>query len=333
MTFIGNKDIDRTILLALDDYDLANICKTNQYFRLLCSEESLWKTKTLRRFGPYLGDITEIKKYMEEYSFQTWRSYYISLIDFLEGKYIGCYAPVAHRKDIHLLDGDINKNTKWLLKDLNKFLGNESIALENKTLDTIDKKSLKIFIDESLDDDMLNPNGIFENLFNNKYYNLSNFAEPLLEYMLNRKDRRIHPEYSYNELLGTLLKHPHTQNGEGKLFKMVLKDSRVDPNCLFYTNSCLNLNKFANLIFFDPRVKLDNIKGAIDDSIRHVINQIDLIPLFEAFLNKGAPLLTVIDMLNKTRDYNKRGFAILRDFVEEHSLKLGLIKHRPFPRY
>jgi hypothetical protein len=359
MAFIGNRDVDRIVLLNLDDSDLVNISQTNRYFRFLCSDE-IWRIKTLERFDYYLGGDTKIIQYMKEYGFVTWKSYYFSLKNFLEGKYLGRHTSIEKRKDLITLDNYIDKNTNRLLEDINNFLRNEEDE-EDETIDiiidsyrndrlleefldakeefTIDKKSLEIFMDEALDDDMLNPNVIFENLVENFFnsetsYKISEFAESILEYMLNCKDKRIHPEYRYNDLLDKLLRFEDTQKGEGKLFKMVLKDPRVDPNHVTSSISHLVISKeIANLIFFDPRVKLDDIYLVMDAFIRSETDPVDLIPVFEAFLNKGAPLFRVIDMLNKIRNYNKRDSKILRHYVEEYCLKMGIIKQRPLPRY
>jgi hypothetical protein len=300
MAFIGNKDVDRIVLLQLGDSDLLNICQVNEYFKSLCSDE-LWKIKTLEKFGLYLGNVTRIVKYMKEYDFKTWKSYYISLAKFLEGKYLG-YTPLGIREDILRLDNYIERNTNRLLGDINDFLENE-ISLEN-------------FMDKALEDDMINPNKIFENLFTYEYEKISKFAEPLLEYMLNSKDKRIHPEYLSDELLENLTKHEDTQNGEGKMFQMVLRDLRVNPNILLQTyESFLNLHKFASLLLSDPRVKLDTIKELIEDCIRHEMDAVDFVLLSEAFLNKGGSPVELLKILDKIKYYNKRSFHILQQFV------------------
>ena len=140
MAFTGNKDVDRAILLKLDDVDLSNICQTDKYFKSLCSEESFWRTKTLQRFGNYLGDVSSIEKYMIKYKFKTWKSYYVSLVDFLENKYLGYFVPskggsrkvirkfedfrtaALKRGDIRKLNDIIDKNDAMLIENIERFL-------------------------------------------------------------------------------------------------------------------------------------------------------------------------------------------------------------------
>jgi hypothetical protein len=328
MAFIGNKDVDRAVLLELDDYDLASICKTNKYFKLLCSEELLWKTKTLKRFGPHLGDITQIQKYMEKYNYKTWKSYYISLIDFLEKKYLGYFLVLL----IEEADEELTKNKKIFLeyvetilkrndiRKLNTITDDNDIQLYNKIgefLFDADEKEGELnreefysFIHKLLDKDSLNPNSIFVKML--RYYSYEKYFKIILEYLLTRQDRRIHPEYFENELLENLATYPYDQNEDGEeeydeLFQMVLDDSRIDPNSFLYkivTNAEIPPH-FNTLVVIDPRTNLDDIKKTIKNYIKLSNNRNvnGLLQLFEAFLQKGGSLFELENIVeNESTD-------------------------------
>ena len=49
--FTGNKDVDYMILKQLDDEDLFNTCISNQHLNQLCSNESFWEERYLRKFN------------------------------------------------------------------------------------------------------------------------------------------------------------------------------------------------------------------------------------------------------------------------------------------
>jgi hypothetical protein len=98
--FTGNKDTDKIILSQLDDYDLVNACATNKHLNEICKDESFWRNRTLKRFGPYLGDVNQIKEYMKEANFTSWKKYYVYLVDFIEKIYGGKIPSIPSRKDL-----------------------------------------------------------------------------------------------------------------------------------------------------------------------------------------------------------------------------------------
>lgn len=314
MAFTGNKDVDRTILLRLDDYDLANICKTNTYFGLLCSEELLWKTKTLQRFGPSLGDIEQIEKYRTKYKYKTWRSYYISLIDFLEKKYLGYFlvheSDIRQRGDITELNTIIDQNNEILFEKISFFL----FDMDEKDLD---KQEFHTFMDRLLDKDLIDPNFIFIEMLRN--FCCEKYFKDILEYLLNRQDRRIHPEYHHNDLLEKLAIYEYdgeTDEYEYELFGMVLRDHRIDPNVGLY-RIVINTeipDGFSSLILQDPRIRLNDIRETIEIYIKlsndHYVN--GLLQLFEAFLQKGGSLS---ELENIVENESKDNIVYYRAFI------------------
>jgi len=72
LKFTGNKDIDKEILLGLDDKDLGSMCNTNTYLANICRLDGFWKSKVISRYP------NDIKGKPEE---ETWKLYYIKLGD------------------------------------------------------------------------------------------------------------------------------------------------------------------------------------------------------------------------------------------------------------
>ena len=83
----GNKNTDYEMLYNLDDYNLGNMCQVNQYTRELCGNDVFWMNRTLRRFASIFGTVEAIKNYKEQNNFNTWRKYYIDLVNFMENFY------------------------------------------------------------------------------------------------------------------------------------------------------------------------------------------------------------------------------------------------------
>jgi hypothetical protein len=312
MAFTGNKDVDRTILLGLDDYDLANICQTNRYFKSLCSEELLWKLKTLKRFSPYLGSEFLISQYMKQYNYKTWKSYYISLRDFLEFKYESFGKFKVLREDTKKLNNIINTNNHILVQNIHNFLE----SLESPKIKESHFESLKIFMDQLLSNDMLNPNCIFEELLNGKY---DKILESLIKYMLNSKDKRIHIEYSDNMLLKKIAEYDNPYDHEGRTFKMLLDNSHIDPNSfldeIITSNFIIPIH--VDIIFSDPRVTRETIKKAIEEAISLDTSPEFLIKISEKFLHKGGSLLELEEMYEKIT--RSESFLVpLKDFIEKY---------------
>lgn len=84
--FTGNKDTDYEILYNLNDHDLGHTCQINHYTRELCKNDTFWMNRTLRRFFPILN-AEELKNYKHQNGFETWRSYYIDLVNSMENYY------------------------------------------------------------------------------------------------------------------------------------------------------------------------------------------------------------------------------------------------------
>jgi hypothetical protein len=328
MAFVGNKDVDKTILLSLNDFDLSNVCQTNTYFRSLCSEDSFWRIKTYQRFGKYLKDVSQLEKYIFQYSFNSWKSYYISLIDFLEKKYLGYFVPMRNgsrkligkyedyrnaalkREDIRKLNNAIDDNDKKLYENIRKFSG--LIGLDH----VLRKCDLDKFLDKELGKDMLNPSSILIEIIN-----LPNNSENILAYFLNSKDRRIHPEYFDNELLKLTIFDEYYKGFEGQSFKMVLKDSRVDPNPLLdQIASNANINSdITNLVLKDPRIQLDNIQETITEYLENP-NSVylpSMLKVFEAFLEKGGQLSELEYIINNIENRDEGIIAYYGGFIEE----------------
>lgn len=321
MAFTGNKDIDRAILLKLDDVDLSNICQTDKYFKSLCSEESFWRTKTLQRFGNYLGDVSSIEKYMIKYKFKTWKSYYVSLVDFLEKKYLGYFIPYkgGGLKVIRKFEDFRNTSLKREdIKKLNKVIDeNDSILMENIRNFIIDSKEFKNFMDNQLDKDLLNPSSVFISSFEEN--SIDEYYQNIFTYLLNSKDRRIHPEYFDNELLKKLVVYEDPYDEEGKLFKMVLNDERVDPNSLLGEIAIDEIpDDYIQLVLVDPRVKLDNIRNTIKENIEDEILSNGFLEIFEAFLKKGGSLSELEYMIKNIQNRNEEVIENYEKFIEEH---------------
>ena len=66
----GIKDLDREIMLKMDDQTLLNFCQTSQYARELCDNDLFWQKRVTQQY-PRLVSIKQ-----ENYS---WRQYYLYL--------------------------------------------------------------------------------------------------------------------------------------------------------------------------------------------------------------------------------------------------------------
>ncbi len=72
LKFTGNKDIDKAILLGLNDKDLTSMCAQNTYLANICRLDGFWKSKVISRYP------NDIKGKPEK---ETWKLYYIKLGD------------------------------------------------------------------------------------------------------------------------------------------------------------------------------------------------------------------------------------------------------------
>lgn len=113
----GNKATDYLVLYSLNDYDLGHVCQLNQYTRNLCKDDTFWLNRTIKRFDPILGDVEQIRNYKEENGFDTWRNYYIDLVNSMENYYEN---PIKYetraRDDYNRIVHHIKETTKTYVK-------------------------------------------------------------------------------------------------------------------------------------------------------------------------------------------------------------------------
>jgi hypothetical protein len=76
MSFIGNKDVDRELMMHLNDRELGLVCAVNRYAKSLCDEPIFWRNRIMRIFGITNENINEL---IENYKFDTPRALYIYL--------------------------------------------------------------------------------------------------------------------------------------------------------------------------------------------------------------------------------------------------------------
>ena len=73
---LGVKDVDRKILLELDDRSLLNACQTDSRYAKLCSNDEFWRIRYIQQFGEHAA------QYKPENV--TWRNHYLQVIVDLE---------------------------------------------------------------------------------------------------------------------------------------------------------------------------------------------------------------------------------------------------------
>lgn len=148
-----NKDADYEIMYKLNDYDLGNICQLNKYSRQLCKDDFFWMNRTFIRFAP-IFTIEQLKHYKTKYGFDTWRKYYINMIDFIEKYYSG--ENVKGRNDITILSEYIYGKTRRLFDyftDCNgncnfKLLEEDFIDLNELFIETLKMSNSELSRDE-----------------------------------------------------------------------------------------------------------------------------------------------------------------------------------------
>ena len=247
----GTKDTDKVVLANLDDWDLVNMCSTNKYFNEICKDDSFWRNRTLARFGAFLGDVEEMKKYMSARKLSTWRAYYVYLIDFLEKVYDGKVSVNIHRNpkekkvtqaitDIDLLKRVIDQNNSDFLNNVEEYTLNligDWEEDENGNIVESQLHDLCKFLDNELKKDMLNPNVLFEQTFKSSFEGQA--YEVILRCMFKSKDKRIRPTYKNNVLLRGIAADEDyflEVNQNTKTFKFLVDDPRIDPNILLLKN-------------------------------------------------------------------------------------------------
>lgn len=168
MSFVGNKDVNEKILQELNDEDLANFCKSG-VGKDICDNDDFWKRRTFKRFSEVFSN-KELNKYHRE-SQLSWRNYYISLVDFLESSY-DFSIKGSERKDLKKLGQYIYDNT------------NEKIIEFNWD----DPNS----IDKFLSYDLINPNLIFNDIYEIGYLETNKqVAKEILKRLVESGDPRL----------------------------------------------------------------------------------------------------------------------------------------------
>ena len=235
--FTGNKETDKIVLSQLDDYDLSSVCATNKHLNEICKDETFWRNRTLARFGAYLGNAEQIKEYMKSYDFETWKKYYISLIDFLEKVYDGTVSVKPQKKnigsrkhnsreDLEILKGIIDRNNEELDKNVIAYVDEKFTKQKNE-------KDFYSFLDKQLNRDMINPNILFvpNDLVDER-------LGPQIMYLLNSKDRRIRPGYDDFEVIRNFARNDddYEIDDSNDIFTRLVNDERINPNVLFANN-------------------------------------------------------------------------------------------------
>ena len=152
--FTGNKDVDTQIMQNLNDTDLAKVCSLNSYTRKLCLDENFWMNRTMARFGTIIP-IDELVKFKNE--FNTWKKYYLDLVNFLEYIYnnktelnfetSGLYHTIlTDRNDLKIIRDVVQQRTSEF----------QNILFRNKPED----------VEKFLNKDFINPNRIFSEFSN-----------------------------------------------------------------------------------------------------------------------------------------------------------------------
>ena len=79
MSLTGFKDLDRKILLDLDDSDIISYCKINKNARNICQEDLFWKLRINRKFPGHLERVVLNENNKPKY-FKSWKDYYIYMV-------------------------------------------------------------------------------------------------------------------------------------------------------------------------------------------------------------------------------------------------------------
>lgn len=221
MEFTGNKDTDYLVLLQLSDNDLGKVCSANKYFRLLCQNDNFWRNRTFSRFAKHFEEhqhdmklynipdnisdeeaaiqaqlsseekgqiLRNIVDYKETYGYQTWKDYYISLINFLETLYYQeVHSKTETREDFKILSHLLGEDTLI-------FIGQLGDELEHiKDLHDFEEK-LNRYLDEQLRHDLISPSSLYDAYFLNDIEKKVSLA--IFKYMIQSKDPRFKMRYT-----------------------------------------------------------------------------------------------------------------------------------------
>ncbi len=88
------KDVDKKILMELDDKSLLEFCKTGKYGNQLCKDEIFWKNRFINRFGR--ADKNQGK---------SWKDFYLNMVYYLDkyGKHALYHASLKGIKNLDLI--------------------------------------------------------------------------------------------------------------------------------------------------------------------------------------------------------------------------------------
>lgn len=88
----------------LSDEELGKFCSTDKKINKLCKDETFWRNRTFNRFSEVFTP-EELTLYKEKFSPESWRNYYISLVNVMEQMYDGLFPEkyIKHREDFDLL--------------------------------------------------------------------------------------------------------------------------------------------------------------------------------------------------------------------------------------
>ena len=79
---LGVKDLDRKILLELDDRSLFNACQIDTRYRKICNDDTFWRIRYIQRFGVRALEVVPKPSYDD--SFWTWKRHYLDAVIDLE---------------------------------------------------------------------------------------------------------------------------------------------------------------------------------------------------------------------------------------------------------
>lgn len=184
---LTSKDTDYQILYRLNDYDLGHMCQTNPYFRSLCSDDIFWMNRTVNRFHSILGDVENMRTYKGN---QTWRNYYISLVNKIEN-YYNYDSDYPESKDWNIIRDEIVKRTNGYIECYQSSKPNCSLEWTNADFVNIGKifwtivKAKRLSNEEQLK--------LFDSLLDNPNFKITKFKfsssvkERAVKLLLNKR--------------------------------------------------------------------------------------------------------------------------------------------------
>lgn len=178
MSLSRAKDTDYEIMYKLDDRELGRLCSTDTYFRELCKNDTFWRNRSIQRFGKYLRSVEIMNNFRKQYKFPDWRSYYISLVDFLQKELYHHYSLIRsniRRKDLRILAYYIEENMEKLENEV-----------RNNFYEYKWKNLLKL--------DLINPNDLLN--FRNSKESIE-----IYDYVLSSDDERVDPNTQLDALV------------------------------------------------------------------------------------------------------------------------------------